>query len=118
MRDAFGSRFISFLLNPSIILSFFFFISCSSEPVSTVNPLANRGKQIYMANCISCHSPDPRQDGPLGPAIHGSSKELLEYRLLKRSYPPSYSPKRPSTLMPRFEHLAGDIEALTSYLNE
>ena len=44
------------------------------------SPDADKGKQAYMTVCIACHGPDPKIDGPIGPAIAGASKELLEAR--------------------------------------
>ncbi|MGH7825384.1 MAG: c-type cytochrome, partial [Candidatus Binatia bacterium] len=47
-----------------------------------------RGRAVYVANCIACHNRDPSKDGPLGPAVLGSPKELLEALLLRNEYPP------------------------------
>ena len=52
-----------------------------------MSPEAERGRQVYVAQCTSCHSSDPAQNGPLGPAVKGSSRELLEARLLRGAYP-------------------------------
>ena len=40
-----------------------------------------RGRAVYVANCVACHNNDPSKDGPIGPAIKGSSKELIEARV-------------------------------------
>ena len=66
---------------------------CSGR--SGLSPEAERGRQAYLAHCSSCHSADPAQNGPLGPAVEGSSRELLEARVLRGVYPPGYTPKRP-----------------------
>jgi mono/diheme cytochrome c family protein len=79
--------------------------------------LAARGRVVYMANCIACHNMDPNVDGALGPAISGSSHELLEERVLRAAYPAGYTPKRDSTTMIALPYLAADIDALTAYLN-
>ncbi len=80
--------------------------------------LAKRGRQVYMANCIACHSQDPAIDGALGPAVAGSSRELVEARVLRAEYPEGYTPKRPSKVMIALPHLGGDIDALTAFLAE
>ncbi len=76
----------------------------------------NRGKQVYLAHCISCHNSDPSKDGSLGPAIKGSSRELLEARIVRGTYPPGYKPKRESAIMQPMPHLASAIPDLAAYL--
>jgi mono/diheme cytochrome c family protein len=88
---------------------------CSGQGGS-LSPEAERGRQVYTAQCTSCHSPDPTKDGPLGPAVKGSSRELLEARLLRGAYPPAYKPKRPSAVMQPMPHLAGSLGDLAAYL--
>ena len=76
-----------------------------------------KGKGVYMANCIACHNADPKLDGTLGPAVAGSSKELLEARVLRGTYPEGYKPKKASMTMVALPHLANQIDALHAYLN-
>lgn len=75
-----------------------------------------RGKGVYAANCIACHNPDPAQDGGIGPAVAGSSYELLEARIMRQEYPEGYEPKRPSQLMIAMPYLEPELEALAAYL--
>ena len=75
-----------------------------------------RGKRAYAANCTACHNPDPTRDGTVGPAIAGSSLELVRARVLKAEYPPGYAPKRDSHLMPAQPFLASDVPDLAAYL--
>ena len=77
---------------------------------------AGKGKQSYMANCIACHNPDPAKDGAVGPAIKGSSAELVKMRVLEAKYPAGYKPKRDTNLMPPLPHLAGNIDDLVAFL--
>ncbi len=79
---------------------------------------AQRGRAVYIANCAACHAADPNLDGALGPAVAGSSLELLEARVLHAEYPPGYTPKRTSGQMVALPHLAGDLDALHAYLAE
>ena len=102
----------------SIFLAAVFFAACTKQPAS--NPqltLPERGKQVYMANCIACHNPDPTKDGAVGPAVAGSSLELLKARVLEGSYPPGYQPKRQSKAMSALPQLKDQIEALHAFLN-
>ena len=91
------------------------FTGCS-EPSTPGRAAAERGRQVYLSQCIACHSSDPAVAGPVGPPIKGSSRELLEAKLLRGTYPPGYAPKRPTTLMPPQPALAGDIDNLTAFL--
>ncbi len=77
---------------------------------------AARGKQVYLAQCIACHNSDPSKDGPLGPAIKGSSRELIEARVLRAAYPPGYKPKRGSSIMKPMPQLAPAIDDLAAFL--
>ena len=80
------------------------------------DPDWQRGRAVYVANCIACHNNDPSKDGPIGPANKGSSKELLEARVLSTAYPPGYKPKRPTQIMPQFPFLKDEIPYLAAYL--
>ncbi len=89
----------------------------ASSPSTLAPNLSARGKTVYAGNCIACHNPDPKLVGAVGPAVYGSSLELLEGRLIKGTYPDGYKPKRPSAGMPVFPHLAAEIPALHAFLN-
>jgi len=89
--------------------------SCSNQG-SSLSPQAERGRQVYIAQCTSCHAVDPTQNGPLGPAVKGSSRALLEARILRGAYPPGYTPKRPSAIMQPLPHLAGSLDDLAAFL--
>lgn len=84
-------------------------------PQEPANPV-EQGRRVYVANCIACHHTDPSRDGSLGPAVAGSSRELLEARILRAEYPPDYTPKRPTSLMQAMPYLKADIDALAAYL--
>jgi mono/diheme cytochrome c family protein len=96
--------------------------SPSPSPVETVSEerspeeLVEAGRSVYNANCIACHGIDPTRDGALGPAVAGSSLELLEARVLRAEYPPGYEPKRPSRVMVALPHLEPKLPELAAYL--
>jgi mono/diheme cytochrome c family protein len=77
---------------------------------------AERGRQVYQAYCTSCHAADPARDGPIGPAIKGASRELLETRVVRGTYPPGYTPKRQSSIMQPMPNLAPEIPNLAAFL--
>ena len=78
---------------------------------------ARRGRGIYLSSCVACHNRDPSKDGATGPAITGASRELLEARVLRASYPPGYTPKRKSSLMQARPYLRSAIADLAAFLN-
>ena len=86
---------------------------CNGTPTS---PLVERGRQVYLSQCIACHSPDPAQPGAVGPAVRGASKALLEAKVLHGTYPPGYAPKRPTKVMSPQPGIAAEIGALAEYL--
>jgi mono/diheme cytochrome c family protein len=89
-------------------------VACSKQ--ERLSPEAERGKKVYVANCIACHNADPSKPGPVGPAIKGSSPELIEARVMRAAYPPGYTPKRDTKLMVPQVHVADKIDDLAAYL--
>jgi mono/diheme cytochrome c family protein len=81
-----------------------------------LSPSAERGRLVFLAQCATCHGADPGQAGPIGPAVKGSSRELLEAKVLRGTYPPGYTPKRSTKVMVPMPALAGEIGALADYL--
>ncbi|MCE3011238.1 MAG: cytochrome c [Proteobacteria bacterium] len=100
----------------------FALVSCTKKPAADLaqlspEQLVERGRAVYGTNCIACHNTDPKQDGTVGPAIWGSSAELLKYKLVIGGYPAGYQAKRPNQVMPKFPQLEREIPALEAYLN-
>lgn len=89
-----------------------FAIGCGPRELTPVQ----RGEAVYRTNCISCHNRDPRRPGWMGPPIAGSSRALLEARLLHQSYPPGYFPKRATHRMRSMPWLATHLDDLAAYL--
>jgi mono/diheme cytochrome c family protein len=88
------------------------------ESTDPAKALADKGRTLYSLRCASCHNPaDPTKDGALGPAIAGSSRELLDVRLNQGGYPAGYKPKRETKLMQRLPHTPEELDALHAYLN-
>jgi mono/diheme cytochrome c family protein len=86
---------------------------CGQEKLT---PEAERGRLVYTSQCTACHAFDPSQPGPVGPELKGSSRELLDAKVLHGTYPPGYKPKRPTAIMPPQTQVANDLPALAAYL--
>ena len=94
--------------------------TATSIPVADTRTPEERiaaGRVTYNANCIACHAMDPTQDGALGPAVAGSSAELLAARILRGEYPTGYTPKRESRVMVPMPHLQDKLPELVAYLD-
>lgn len=79
--------------------------------------MVERGRGIYIANCLACHNSDPSLDGSVGPASKGASLELLEAKLLNGTYPEGYAKKRETNMMTQFPQLKDHIPLIHAYLN-
>ncbi len=79
---------------------------------------AATGRRVYAANCTGCHHPDPELEGVLGPPLAGSSRALIEARVVAGTYPPGYEPKRDTELMVALPFLGPQVDALAAYLAE
>jgi len=88
----------------------------AGEAAAPAEALAERGRRVYAANCIACHHQDPTREGGLGPPVAGSSRALLEARVLRAAYPPGYEPKRDTRIMIALPHLEGELDALHAFL--
>jgi mono/diheme cytochrome c family protein len=77
-----------------------------------------KGRQVWLGQCVSCHNTDPSKAGPVGPAVKGSSRALVEARVLHAAYPPGYKPKRDTKIMPPRPDLAASVGDLAAYLRQ
>ena len=108
--------------NVALAVFVFAALSLLAAPLLAAGDAA-KGKGVYMANCIACHNPDPTKDGALGPAIKGSSKALIEARVLNgsikydQSYPKGYKPKRDTRFMVPLPHLKPSLDDIAAFLN-
>lgn len=108
--------------NRLLFFTILLFFGCTKKPEQaqtalTGEQLASRGKSIYLSNCIACHNVNPSLDGAVGPAVSGSSLELLEKRIQLAQYPEGYKSKRESHQMPALPQLKNEITAIQAYLN-
>ena len=78
---------------------------------------AQQGQTIYSLHCTACHNPNPKQDGSLGPALAGSSLDMLLARVMRGEYPPGYAPKRSTHIMQPLPLTEEEVKSLHAYLN-
>jgi mono/diheme cytochrome c family protein len=92
--------------------------SSQNSPSAQSNPvdLIAHGRKTYISNCIACHNINPTLDGNVGPAIAGSSHDLIQARVTKGQYPTGYQAKRQTHLMQPIPGLENEIDALSAYL--
>ena len=89
-------------------------LGACSQPTSLT--AVERGRRVYLANCITCHNPDPVKPGSAGPEVAGASHELLEARVVHGTYPPGYTPKRPTRAMVALPQLSEKVDDLAAFL--
>ncbi len=99
----------------SIVLALVAVASVAGCKQRKLTPL-ERGRLVYNTTCVECHNRDPNLPGVKGPPIAGSSRELIEARILSLSYPPGYKPKRTTHEMRKLPNLKPDIDNLAVFL--
>ena len=92
----------------TVILAIIFLISTSYGKDS---------KTLFISKCAMCHNVNPTKPGSIGPAISGSSLELITLKTQKRQYPKGYVPKRKTKVMPIVKLTEKEIKSIHSYLN-
>jgi len=95
-------------------------VACSDEPAGPrLSDAAERGREVFALICGACHhAKNPFLDGSQGPAIAGSSLELLEAKVLHNEYPPGYVPKRSTSNMVPLPYLKARLPDIAAFLNE
>ena len=91
-------------------------MACNKKDANA-DPKIAHGQVLFAANCISCHNMNTSMDGTLGPALKGSSLELIQARVLRAEYPPGYPPKRTTHIMPKLPLTEENIKDLHAFLN-
>ena len=92
--------------------------ACTSKmPAQIPQDPLQKGHLLYQARCTSCHNANPKIAGSLGPALQGTSLEVLKAKTKEGAYPLDYTPKRKTHLMPKQSLSDEEIQALFGYLN-
>jgi mono/diheme cytochrome c family protein len=91
-------------------------LSACDRKEAPSDPRVAKGLAVYASNCTACHNRNPALEGTLGPAVAGSSLDLLKARVIHGTYPPGYTPKRETRIMQKLPLTEGDVEAIHAYL--
>ena len=97
------------------VAGFLLLAGCGSKEDTRTE--AQKGRTLYSLHCTACHNPNPAKDGALGPAVQGSSLDLLIARIIRGEYHPGYTPKRATHVMQKLPLTEEDVKALHAYLN-
>jgi mono/diheme cytochrome c family protein len=80
----------------------------------------DKGKRLYMSNCIQCHNKDPNIKGSLGPEMVDAPLEVMTSKVMTGKYPDplpkGFVPKRKSRAMRAIPKLKEDIPAIHAWV--
>ena len=91
-------------------------VEVTKEPASQIE----KGRRLYLSNCISCHNKDPSLKGPIGPEIVDAPMEVMTSKIMTGAYPAvlpqGFVPRRKTKLMRPIPKLKDDISAIYEYV--
>lgn len=106
-----GALLGSLLLSHSVFSQ----IQKGSDPA-----LIEKGRKLYVANCIRCHNKDPNLKGSIGPEVTDAPLEVMYSKVMTGKYPVNlpkgFVPKRKSRAMQAIPKLKNDIPAIWAYV--
>jgi mono/diheme cytochrome c family protein len=89
-------------------------------PGSQHSLIVERGRKLYVANCLRCHNKDPNIKGSIGPEVVDAPYEVMYSKVMTGKYPDplpkGFIPKRKSRAMQPLPKLKNDIPALWAYV--
>jgi mono/diheme cytochrome c family protein len=95
--------------------SLFFFKAFAADQA-----LLDKGRRLYISNCISCHNKDPNLKGPIGPEMVDAPLEIMTAKVMTGAYPATlpagFVPKRTTKLMRKIPKLQKDIPAIYAWV--
>ena len=82
--------------------------------------LIEKGKRLYLSNCIQCHNRDPNLKGSLGPEVTDAPLSVMTSKIMTGAYPAvlpaGFVPKRKSKAMRKIPKLQKDIPAIFAFV--
>jgi mono/diheme cytochrome c family protein len=79
-----------------------------------------KGKTLFMSNCISCHNKDPNIKGAIGPELTDAPLEVMMVKVKTGRYPDvlpaGFVPKRKTKQMRKFPNLEKDVPSIHAWI--
>lgn len=86
----------------------------------SANSSIEKGKKLYISNCIRCHNKDPNIKGSIGPEVVDAPYEVMYSKIMTGKYPQplpkGFIPKRKSSAMAKLPKLKDDIPSIWAYV--
>lgn len=80
----------------------------------------DKGRKLYLANCLQCHNRDPNLKGSIGPEMVDAPLEVMTAKVMTGKYPeklpPGFVPKRKTKAMRPIPKLKNDIPSIHAYV--
>jgi mono/diheme cytochrome c family protein len=106
---------LKLILVGALLSTLFYFEAQASDKAAL-----ERGKRVYMSNCIQCHNRDPNLKGPIGPELVDSPLEVMTSKVMTGKYPnplpAGFVPKRKTSAMRKLPKLQKDIPAIYAWI--
>jgi len=106
----------SSLLLGALISSLLFSVSVFCADQATLD----KGKRLYLSNCIQCHNKDPNVKGSIGPEMVDAPLSVMTSKVMTGLYPvvlpAGFVPKRKSKAMKKITKLEKDIPAIHAWV--
>jgi len=111
-------KILGVLTGPLFFSTFLF----AKEPshISMDSATIEKGRKLYVANCLRCHNKDPNIKGSIGPEVVDAPLEVMYSKIMTGKYPDplpkGFVPKRRSRAMQAIPRLKNDIPAIWAYV--
>jgi len=101
---------------------FFSSLLYAKDPTPLVSNalMIEKGRKLYVANCLRCHNKDPNIKGSIGPEVVDAPYDVMYSKVMTGKYPDplpkGFIPKRKSRVMQPLPRLKNDIPAIWAYV--
>ena len=113
-----GAALAPFFFCPALAMSTP--VPAAQKPVPITQATLDKGKRLYLSNCISCHNKDPNIKGNIGPEVVDAPLEVMTSKIMTGLYPAvlpkGFVPKRKTKVMRKITKLQADIPAIHAWV--
>ena len=92
----------------------------SNSLLSADQATIDKGRRLYLSNCIQCHNKDPNLKGSIGPEMVDAPLVIMTSKVMTGKYPAvlptGFVPKRKSSAMKKIPKLQNDIPAIYAWV--